>query len=571
MSLPDRDNPYSFEPFFEDLHAFDFYGDDPFMQRVVAHFAGEEGEDVARRLREFSPKVSFRWRELADAAARPENRPIHEQFDAHNRRVDRLRRSGESLTLEKEIFQEALFSERILPWENIAKRHLLFQLSESSVMCPVACTEGLIALAEHFPDDRHPEVGRIARHCKEGIDGDFGIGAQFMSEIHGGSDIPSNLLEAEPDGDVYRLYGDKFFCSAMHADYSVVTAKVTGSDEVGTFIVPAWLPGNKEKEIRNGYTINRIKWKMGTAELPTAEVSYDGAIAYPVGPTDRGVANAVGIVLTLSRITVGMSSAAGMIRAAREAMLYSQYRDVFGQKICQFPLAAHQIKELIETAQRTTAGAFEISRLFLEQGGRPQPGLQSDEPLEMRKKRFDLRELIIIQKLVAAYDAVDATRKAMSIFGGHGVIEDFISLPRIYRDGAVNELWEGPRNVLLMQVFRDLHRVKDWYAPKEFVASVLEGVDTDLVRELGDRLEDFVARPPFFDLSADTLRRSAEFETLIETLFHVYQTRALNEVGRVALVNKERMAFPELWEAPSDLSGVAGLVAHVPGVGRWIP
>ena len=71
----------------------------------------------------------------------------------------------------------------------------------------------------------------------------------------------------------------------------------------------------------------------------------------------------------------------------------------------------------------------------------------------MQKRRFDLRELIIIQKMIATYEAVDVTRKAMSIFSGHGVIEDFISFPRIYRDGAVNELWEGPRNVLLMQIF----------------------------------------------------------------------------------------------------------------------
>lgn len=123
-------------------------------------------------------------------------------------------------------------------------------------------------------------------------------------------------MEAEPDGRYYRVYGSKFFCSAVHADYAVVTAKVTGSEKVGTFIIPSWLPGDKEKEKRNGYVINRIKWKLGTVELPTAEIDFNGAVAYPIGPTDRGVANAVGIVLTLSRMAVGVSSAAMMTRAA---------------------------------------------------------------------------------------------------------------------------------------------------------------------------------------------------------------------------------------------------------------
>ena len=95
-------------------------------------------------------------------------------------------------------------------------------------------------------------------------------------------------MEAEPDGRYYRVYGSKFFCSAVHADYAVVTAKVTGSEKVGTFIVPSWLPGDKEKEKRNGYVINRIKWKLGTVELPTAEIDFQGALAYPIGPTDRG-------------------------------------------------------------------------------------------------------------------------------------------------------------------------------------------------------------------------------------------------------------------------------------------
>ena len=117
-----------------------------------------------------------------------------------------------------------------------------------------------------------------------------------MTEIQGGSDIPANLLEAEPHRDHYKIFGSKFFCSAAHADYSVITAKVTGSEDVGTFIVPSWLPEDKILEQRNSYRINRLKWKMGTSELPTAEIEYDGAIAYAVGPTDRGVANAVGIV-----------------------------------------------------------------------------------------------------------------------------------------------------------------------------------------------------------------------------------------------------------------------------------
>ncbi|EKD39962.1 MAG: acyl-CoA dehydrogenase protein, partial [uncultured bacterium] len=48
--------------------------------------------------------------------------------------------------------------------------------------------------------------------------------------------------------------------------------------------------------------------------MPTAESTFSGALAYPVGPLDRGLAQVVGIVLTYSRLTVGLSGAAGMTR-----------------------------------------------------------------------------------------------------------------------------------------------------------------------------------------------------------------------------------------------------------------
>lgn len=540
MSLPDRRNPYSFDEFLENLYSVDFYLDDPFLIKIINHYCSDLMPDLHNEVAEFSLKVSGRWRELADNIAGPELRPYIEHYDAHNHRIDRLVRPEQTRTLERETFGEALFSSTTNPWARFIKRFLLHQIGESCVMCPIACTEGLIALIEEFPEGRQTELERILQHCKEGIDGDFGIGAQFMTEIQGGSDIPANLLEAEPHGDHYKVYGTKFFCSAAHSDYSVITAKVTGSEEVGTFIVPSWLPEEKSRERRNGYRINRLKWKMGTSELPTAEVEYDGAVAYAVGPTNRGVANAVGIVLTLSRIAVAISSASAMTRAARESVLYSQFRDVFGKKICEWPLGAGQLRDLVDAAQRTTAGAFKVYDLFIRLGGKLQAGLGSKEPRETRKQRFNLRELIILQKLVSAYDAVDVIRKAMSIFGGHGVMEDFSSLPRLFRDATVNELWEGPRNVLLMQVYRDIQRVCDWYPPEEFIGSLLQGVFQEILDDLSIRLRDFLEGPSFFDLEPGAIERAIAWEMFCDNLFKLYQQQALDEVGRAPILNPER-------------------------------
>lgn len=530
MTLPNRNNPYSFDAFLEKRETFDFYRDDHFLRKVIKKYAGDDWESLHEQLLAFSPKVSFRWRKLTERIARPDVHPAMLHYDAHNHRIDRIVRPYDIHVLEKEIFSEGLFSNRVTAWESFIKRLLINELGEFGVACPMACTEGLIALIEHFNDHGIPELNHILSHCKDGIDGDFGIGSQFMSEIQGGSDIPANLVEAVPDGDWYRLYGNKFFCSAMHADYAVVTAKVSGNEDVGTFIVPSWLPGDKEGERRNGYTINRLKWKMGTSELPTAEINYHGAVAFPIGPVNRGVATAVGIVLTLSRLSIGMAGSAFMLRASREAQMYSEFREVFGRKIEQYPLSAGQLKYLVDTARRTTAGAFKIFDMFIRLGKKNQPGLSSDEPLEMRKRRFNFRELILFQKIFTAEEAVDVVRKAMSIFGGHGVMEDFSALPRLLRDAMVNELWEGPKNVLLTQIYRDLQRASAWYDPVEFVTNNLAGTSSEKIRQLSETLVTLLQKP-FFGAPDDEAIKAAEaWEKFCQDFFRAYQEQALAEV-----------------------------------------
>ena len=308
MALPDRNNPYSFDEFLAWRRNIDYYRDDAFLHRVLKRYGGTSWAAVEHAMQAFSPKVSERWRDMADTIAVPEKRPYMMHYDGHHHRIDRIVRPAETLALEKEIFGEGIFSTYTDPWVRLTKLFLIYQNGEACVACPLVCTEGMIALLDRYADS--PELDHILKHCKEGLDGDFAIGAQYLSEIQGGSDVGANVLEAVQEGSTWRLFGTKFFCSATHADYAVVTAKPIDSEKVALFIIPSWLPGDRDKEKRNGYTIDRIKWKMGTSELTTAELTFDGAVAYPVGPLDRGLANVVGIVLTYSRLTVGLSGAA---------------------------------------------------------------------------------------------------------------------------------------------------------------------------------------------------------------------------------------------------------------------
>ncbi len=528
MNGPDRNNPYSFQEYLDWRNNVDYYADDTFFQEVLRCYTGAEFDTLDREAREVSKKASRKWREIADEIAQPEKRPWMQHYDGHGNRIDRIVRPAELLEMEREVFSEGIFSETASPWTRLVKMYLIYQNGEACIACPLVCTEGLVEIVSRYPDS--PELKHILRHCREGIDGDFAIGAQYLSEIQGGSDVGANLLEAVEDEEGWRLYGTKFFCSATHADYACVTAKPAGSDKVALFVVPSWLPGDREKEKRNGYTIDRIKWKMGTSELTTAELTFNGTVAYPVGPLERGLANVVGIVLTYSRLTVGLSAAASMTRAAREVKKYAGFREAFGMPIGNFPLLAGQIEEIDRAAKRTTAGAFRLYREFIDMGGRLRGGLKSDEPLDERKKNFRFRELVMLQKITGAWDSTETLHNAMSVLGGHGVMEDFSSLPRLYRDSAVNELWEGPRNVLLTQIHRDMQRVAEWYPPGELVADILEGVDEEKVETFSREAEELIGHPNLFQMDEATLDVCRRWDRFCHELFHAYQEQALARV-----------------------------------------
>jgi alkylation response protein AidB-like acyl-CoA dehydrogenase len=527
MSFPNRNNPYAFDEYLAWRNRVDYYADDPFIQKVLRCFTGNEFNDIDREAREISKKASFRWRDMAASIAWPEKRPYMMHYDGHHNRIDRIVRPHETEIMEKEVFGERLFSDEHSPWVKLIKMFIIYQNGEACIACPITCTEGLVKLLEKYADT--PETLRMLRHCKDGLNGDFAIGAQYLSEIQGGSDVPANILEAANEGGSWKLYGTKFFCSATHADYAVVTAKPTGSGKVALFVVPSWLPGNKEREIRNGCTIDRIKWKMGTSELTTGELTFDGAVAYPVGPLDRGVANVVGIVLTYSRLTVGLAAAASMSRAVREAKKYSEMRQAFGVTIGNFPLVKYQLHDIEKNAQRTAAGAFRLYGEFLNIEDMPDADAHK-ESLELKKKAYRARELIMLQKITASLDSTDVIRTAMSIFGGHGVMEDFSSLPRLYRDSAINELWEGPRNVLLTQIFNDLKKIESWYPPADFIADILSGADAGFVKIFADEGSALLSHPSLFQDDDKTAEVCRGWDDFCHRLFHAYQELARTEV-----------------------------------------
>src|SRR6185369_12398660 len=130
-----------------------------------------------------------------------------------------------------------------------------------------------------------------------------------------------------------------------------------GSRGVAIFLVPAHL--NEGDAKRNGHTIDRLKDKLGTRELATAEVSFDGAIGWPIGPLDRGLANLVDHVLTTSRIACVLYAAATLRQCERIVGAYTRFRTAFGRPIGDYAPVRHSLGEITAARERALAVAFE--------------------------------------------------------------------------------------------------------------------------------------------------------------------------------------------------------------------
>lgn len=103
-------------------------------------------------------------------------------------------------------------------------------------------------------------------------------------------------------------------------------------------------------------------------------------------------------------------------------------------------------------------------------------------------------------------------------------------MPRIFRDVVVNEQWEGPRNLLLTQIYRDIQRVADWYPPGEFVSNVLAGASKETIDRFAEQLTDLLQHPVCGEVSEASMEAAEEWDMFCDSFFQAYQTIALEEL-----------------------------------------
>jgi len=432
-------------------------------------------------------------------------------------------------------------------FEQAAMLYLLAHAGEGGHTCPVVCTAGLIrALRQHGSPELQerflpPLLDRDYDRCQRG--------AQFLTEVQGGSDVGANVAEAVVEGDAWRIFGEKWFCSVADADQFLLTARPRGAPPgtrgVGCFLVPRLLPDGSP----NGFRLRRLKDKLGTRALATGEIEFAGAIGYAIGAPEDGFRIAASTVLNTSRWLNALGSAGLMRRAYLEAASFSCFRTAFGRPIADYPLVRENLAEMKVEEQAALASTLELTALV----DAIDSGEAGSDDVSWH------RILVNANKFVTSLAATHCVRRGIEALAGNGTVEDFSPLPRLYRDAIVFESWEGTHNVLCEQVLRDVVRLDALELVLERVRGCLPAEDGDAAT-VAEALDDLAPR-----LRHSLAEGSPHFRRQLDLLVRALQAGCMLTHGEApaAALHVRRHLVPG-YEPEAD-TGYADLVDEVLG------
>ncbi|KAF2015357.1 hypothetical protein BU24DRAFT_421650 [Aaosphaeria arxii CBS 175.79] len=370
--------------------------------------------------------------------------------------------------------------------------------------CPMSMTDGAaVLLSRHLNDEDGDQPGRqhvVQESFRRLTSRDPAIAwtsGQWMTERSGGSDVsgtetvsrrltPQELAQEEKDGRAqdaaglplgpWRIDGFKWFSSATDSDMSVMLAR-TSKGGLSAFYAPlrrrtgVTIPSINAVEQDtyatelNGIRIQRLKNKLGTKSLPTAELELKGTRAWLIGEEGKGVKE-ISAILNITRLYTAAGSVGNWARGLAICRAYSKVRKVRGG------LLQDNAQHLRWMADETVK--FAAAMHFTWIGVALQGALEQDWDQMVRGTKAEgliPKDKVVVQELLrfvlpaakaqVSVASVHGLRQCMECLGGVGYCENLedggvLNIAKTYRDNLVNPIWEGTVSVMAEDVVRVL-------------------------------------------------------------------------------------------------------------------
>lgn len=396
--------------------------------------------EIFKHLSEVGRKASQDW--LVWSKQAEENKPRLVQFDEWGKRIDEIIIHEGWQHLEAAAAVEGIvataFERKYAENSRVYQMALLYLYHPSSAFfsCPLAMTDGAARAIELHGSDALKQ--KAFKNLTSRDPKNFWTSGQWMTERTGGSDVSGTSTVAKPLGaDQYALYGTKWFTSATKSQMAMTLARIED---------PANPDHGKALSLfyveKNNLEVHRLKDKLGTDALPTAELSLHGSKATLVGAPNEGVKR-IASVLNITRIYNSICALGHMRRSLDLAQNYATKRKAFGAYLIDHALHRKTLNDLETEFQN----CFKLTFYVVELLGKEEVGKASEE------EKKTLRALTPIVKLYTAKKCMHIVSEVVESFGGAGYIEN-TGIPRLLRDAQVFSIWEGTTNVLALDFLR---------------------------------------------------------------------------------------------------------------------
>lgn len=410
-----------------------------------------------------------------DQLADRESEPRLIQWDAWGNRVDRVEvtalwRKAERIAAEHGLVATA-YERRHGRYSRVHQFALayLFTPSTDIYSCPLAMTDG--AACALLASGNETLIEHAVPRLTSRDPNLFWTSGQWMTEATGGSDVGQSLTVAREEAGVWLLYGRKWFASAIASQMALTLARPEGNPPGGKGLALFYLETRDAHGQPNGIIVNRLKDKLGTRKVPTAELELEGTPAQLVCGTADGIRN-IAPMLNVTRTWNAVSAVALMRRGLALARDYARRRMAFGTPLAEKPLHLDTLAGL----QAEYEAAFHLTFFVVELLGRSEAGQASAQQMGL------LRVLTPVTKLMTAKQSVAVLSEVIEAFGGAGYVED-TGLPVLLRDAQVLPIWEGTTNMLALDTLRALDGLRGLELLCRETGFLLQGIQhPDLVR-----------------------------------------------------------------------------------------
>jgi alkylation response protein AidB-like acyl-CoA dehydrogenase len=435
-----------------------------------------------------TPKVR-NW--CADAERNP---PYVKHYDAFGKRIDELVTSTGWQELQRLGISEGIVA--IGHDSNYGHHNRTYQFIKyhiwtpwnACVTCPSAMTDGgaqllKLQLAKNDLDDERRSAfedyyTRLTSRDPEKA----WTSGQWMTERPGGSDVratetqASTFVSLSPAGsepaqvDVtgkplgpISVTGFKWFSSATDANATVLLAKEPDGSLSSFFAPMRRTSSNSETTDTelNGIQIQRLKSKLGTRALPTAELVLTDMRAWRIGKPGQGVKE-ISTILNITRLHNAVTAIGLLGRGLAISRAFAKVRKVRNLLLMDTPVHVHTLAELhVKYRAAMYLTYYTAALMGVCEGQQGVSTLKSPcEQSQLAPREVApliLRLLTPLAKMTTAKVAIAGLAECMESLGGLGYLENedpALNIARLFRDANVLSIWEGTTNIMADDVIR---------------------------------------------------------------------------------------------------------------------